>query len=86
MAVAALLQLEPGVAPNTGDSVPFKRAVVSSLRQLYRFELTDLHHIDEITVQRLRWRNPQTGKRELIGAWWATKAILSECETPGQTH
>jgi hypothetical protein len=83
VAEAAVLQVEPDVAPNTADSIPFKSTVVSPSRQIFRFELIDLHHIDEITVQRLRWRNPRTGKTELTGAWWATKAVISDCETAG---
>ena len=83
VAEAALWQFEPGVSPSTSDSISWKRTMVSPTHQRFRFELIDLHHTGEITVQRLRWRNPRTGKTELTGAWWATKAVISECETAG---
>jgi hypothetical protein len=84
VAEAALWQVEPGVSPSTSDSIPWKRTIVSPAQQRFRFDLIDLHHTGEITVQRLRWRNPRTGKTELTGWWWATKAVISDCETAGE--
>jgi hypothetical protein len=82
VAVAALAQVEPGIQPKKTDSIPYKRTILSPVRQLFQFELIDSHHIDEISVQRLHWHNPQTGKTELSGAWWATKAVISDCGLP----
>ena len=79
VAETALGQLEPGLDPRTMDSIPYKRTILSPASQLFRFELIDSHHIDEISVRRLRWRNPRTGKAGLTGAWWATQAVISNC-------
>ncbi len=81
VADVALAQVEPGI-DHRADSIPFKRTIVSPAHQLFRFELIGSHHIDEISVRRLRWHNPRTGKTELTGAWWATEAVVSDCAIP----
>ena len=79
VAKAALGQLESGLDPRTTDSIPYKRTILSPVSQLFRFELIDSHHIDEISVRRLHWRNPRTSKTGLTGTWWATEAVISNC-------
>ena len=79
VAKTALGQVESGLNPRTMDSIPYKHTILSPASQLFRFELIDSHHIDEISVRRLRWHNPRTGKAGLTGAWWATKAVISNC-------
>jgi hypothetical protein len=82
VAEVALGQLERGLNPRTVDSIPYKRTILSPASQLFEFELIDSHHIDEISVRRIRWHNPRTGKTGLTGAWWATKVVISDCATP----
>ena len=79
VAETALGQVESGLDPRTMDSIPYQRTILSPASQLFRFELVDSHHIVEISVRRLRWHNPRTGKAGLTGAWWATKAVISNC-------
>ena len=79
VAETALGQVESGLDPRTMDSIPYKRTILSPASQLFRFELIDSHHIDEISVRRLRWHHPRTGKAGLTGAWWATQAVISNC-------
>ena len=79
VAKVALGQVETEIEARTVDSIPYKRTILSPTTQLFKFELTDPHHIDEISVQRLHWHNPRTGKTELTGAWWATKAVILDC-------
>ena len=79
VAETALGRVESGLNPGTMDSIPYKRTILSPASQLFRFELIDSRHIDEISVRRLRWHNPRTGKVGLTGAWWATKAVISNC-------
>jgi len=81
VATTALGKVESGLNPGAMDSIPYKRTILSPVSQLFRFELIDSHHIDEISVRRLRWHNPRTGKAGLTGAWWATKAVISNCAT-----
>jgi hypothetical protein len=82
VAEAALGQVETGLNPRTVDSIPYKRTILSPVHQLFKFDLIDSHHIDEISVRRLHWHNPRTGKTQLTGAWWATKAVISDCAIP----
>jgi len=82
VARVALGQVETGIDARTVDSIPYKRTILSPASQLFKFELIDSHHIDEISMQRLHWHNPRTGKTELSGAWWATKAVISDCAIP----
>jgi len=82
VATVALAQVEPGIQPKKTDSIPYKRTILSPASQLFKFELIDFHHIDEISVRRLHWHNPRTGKTELTGAWWATKAVIWDCAIP----
>jgi hypothetical protein len=79
VAESALLQVETGINSRTVDSIPCKRTVFSPVHQLFEFELNGSHHIDEISVRRLHWRNPRTRRTELTGSWWATKAVISDC-------
>ena len=82
VAESALLgEVETGINPRTVDSIPYKRTIFSPAYQLFKFELIDTHHIDEITVRRLHWHNPRTGKTQLTGLWYATKAVISDCAT-----
>ncbi len=80
----ALAKVESGVNVNTADSIPYKRTILSPAHQLFRFEFASPHHIDEISVRRLRWRNHRTGKTQVSGAWWATKAVISDCSMHGR--
>jgi len=86
VAQAALLQVEPAIDPKTAGSIPYERTIPSPLHQLFRFEIIDSHHLDEISVQRLHWRNPRTQTRELTGTWWATKAVISDRATPDKSR
>lgn len=79
VAEVAVGQVETGINPRTVDSIPYKRTILSPVHQLFKFDLIDPHHIDEISVRQLHWRNPRTGKTELTGVWWATKAVISDC-------
>jgi hypothetical protein len=82
VAEVALGQVETGIDARTVDSIPCKRTILSPVSQLFKFELIDSHHIDEISVRRIRWHNPRTVKTGLTGAWWATKAVISDCAIP----
>jgi hypothetical protein len=82
VAEVAMGQLESGLNPRTADSVPYERTILSPVHQLFKFELINFHHIDEISVRRLHWHNPRTGKTELTGAWWSTKAVIWDCAIP----
>ena len=84
VAEVALAQVESGINPRTADSIPYKRTVLSPVHQLFKFELNDSRHVDEISVRRLHWHNPRTGKTELTGVWWATKAVISDCAIPAR--
>jgi len=83
VAETALGQLESGLNPRTMDSIPYKRTILSPTSQLFRFELIESHHIDEISVRRLRWLNPKTNKAGWTGTWWATEAAISNCAPAG---
>jgi hypothetical protein len=78
VAEVALGQVESGINPRTADSIPYKRTILSPVHELFRFEFIDRHHIDQISVRRLHWHNPQTGKTQLT-VWWATQAVISDC-------
>jgi hypothetical protein len=82
VAESALGQVETGLNPRTVDSIPYKRTILSPAHQLFKFDLIDSHHIDEVSVRRLHWHNPRTGKTQLTGVWWATKAVISDCAIP----
>jgi len=84
VAESALGKVETGLNPRTVDSIPYKRTILSPVHQLFKFDLIDSHHIDEISVRRLHWHNPRTGKTQLTGAWWATKAVISDCAIPAR--
>ncbi len=64
--------------PRTADQIPFKRAIISNTHEIFTFKLTKRRHVDPITVRRLHWRNPRTGKTQLT-VWWATEAMISDC-------
>jgi len=78
VAEAALVQVELGIDPRTIDSVPSRRTVLSATRESFRFELNQRHHVDQVSLRRFHWRNPQTGRTQLT-VWWATSVVILDC-------
>lgn len=81
VAEVGLGMVEPKLDPRTADQIPFKRTIISNTHEIFTFKLTKRHHVDQITLRRLHWRNPRTGKTQLT-VWWATKAMISACPLP----
>jgi hypothetical protein len=79
VAQVALLSIEPEIDPRT--SLPCTRHILSPNFEKFTFELKQYRHIDQISVRRLYWRDPQTGKTALT-VWWATEAVVSEWPKP----
>ncbi len=81
VAETALMSVEPAINPQSVGLIPRKRRIISPVRQTFRFELNQHHHIDQISVRRFHWRNPRTGKSQLT-VWWAYEAVIWDSAKP----
>ena len=78
VAEVGLMQAEPGIDPRTIDTIPFRRTALSATAESVSFQFNQRHHVDQVSVRRFHWRNPQTGRTQLT-VWWATRVVIFDC-------